>query len=60
MYSDAIIDSAKAFLSAHDNLSLMKWKHETVQNKIRWIEYLKPKDKQSEFFDACIYLLQNP
>lgn len=53
----ALTENARNFLLGHDKLSLMKWKFDSIENKIRWMEYLKPKDKSSPFLDECIRLI---
>ncbi len=51
-------EEARNFLLAHDRMTLMLWNRNSLDDKIKWIEYLMPKENPRPFWGECIRLLK--
>ena len=51
-------EEARNFLLAHDRDTLMLWNKNSLDQKIKWIEYLTPKENTRPFWSECIRLLK--
>jgi len=51
-------EEARNFLLAHDSMTLMLWNRNSLNDKIKWIEHLMPKENPRPFWSECIRLLK--